>query len=679
MFFKGLIAAHIFISAFLIFFVQPIIAKALLPHYGSSAFVWIACMLFFQTGLFLGYGYAFLLSRYYRLSIQLYIHMTLVLLSFLFLPINVTSMTWIQEAWPPLQVLIILLSTLLVPFAVLSATSPLVQHWYCQVKESKHPYGYYSVSNTGSLIGLFCYPFLIELILPLPKQMALWSFSFVGFGMISLICTFIILMKNTQPSIKKKVESSSIKGWSAWLLLSFLGSSLLTASTFFITQNMLNIPLIWIIPLALYLISFIVTFSKPKGYEKSFWIQMFVIWLLLFSWQLYHHDLSNFDTLLILLILMYSGMMVCHGEVAQLKPAQERLTFFYLILSFGGVLGGIFVNLIAPFLFTQWWDLFIPLMIIQVMSVLLLAKHYFSTRKNWNLGWYLIGVFVLFLFSFILFSHLVDVKDERLVAKRNPYGLIQAFEVQANGNKIRQLTHGAVIHGLQFMDPEKQRWATTYYSEQSGVGAAFDFLHQSTNKPLRVAALGLGIGTVSTLTQEEDSIDYYEIDPDIIEISQTQFSFLKNGPGGFRIIEGDARLQLEKMKLTHFYDLIIVDAFSGDNIPFHLITQEAMQLYLSNLTNNGIVAFHISNAFIDLAPVTLALAQESSLMHHTILNSSDGSKGVFSSKWVLISKNPNIMPHIKSAGYLTQANPSQTILWTDNKNSVLPLLKASFS
>ncbi|HRE32005.1 MAG TPA: fused MFS/spermidine synthase, partial [Candidatus Berkiella sp.] len=496
---------------------------------------------------------------------------------------------------------------------------------------------------------------------------------------ICLLCMKILFKTKPQALIQLRPEPVSIAKMGLWLFLSFLSSALLLAITQFLTQNIINLPLMWVIPLGLYLITFIITFAHAKSYDRNFWLGSFAIWLGLTLWLIYKDVLIGYDVVLILLALLYSACMICHGELILHKPQQSALTVFYLIIALGGVLGSLFVNVVAYVLLGKWWDFYIPLILISCVTLTLIYQQLSTSGASWKQKILIISGIAAFL-TLVVFN-ILKPKNAVVAEKRSLYGYIRVFDHIEHNDQLsnRELRHGNTLHGMQFLNPQRQRWPTTYYTRNAGVGLAIKYLHQHLQRPLNIAVIGLGTGTIASLALPKDHIDFYEVDKNVNEFAHRYFTFLSQSSATIDVIVGDARLSMvKKLFSKNFkpYDLIVADAFNGDAIPFHLLTEEAMSLYRQLLAKDGIIAFHISNIFINLVPVTSQLAQKQGFEHYWIRNDADLKIGQAKSDWVLVTANPEIATWF-SEQHITPARIhfNDKIDWTDDNNSILPLLK----
>ncbi|MBI2791833.1 MAG: fused MFS/spermidine synthase [Gammaproteobacteria bacterium] len=669
----------IFLSAFLLFFIQPMIAKIMLPIFGGSSFVWLATILFFQIVLLVGYAYAYGLTKYFSTKTQIAIHIILLITSLYYIPVHLHQIDMSHQLWSPLAVLWVLTMSVMLPCIVISASSPLLQHWYCNIQKTTFPYAFYAISNAGSLIGLLSYPFLLEPLLGLKLQSVGWSVLYGIYFVLCLLCVMKLWTLKKGMVAEDNIVVAPSPHKLKWLVLTFLSSALLLSITQFLVQNVINMPLIWVLPLSLYLISYIVVFAKPKNYDRQFWAASFLIWLLLTIWLILEYHLSGINAVIVVLALLFSACMVCHGELIKLKPINEDLTLFYLYIALGGVLGGIFANIIALLIFQNWWDLYLPLIIINGIIIALFYFQYRDNPSSWNRILSFLSIVTIIFFGLVIILN-TYLSGQTLVAQfRNPYGFIKVLDYEYYDNALRRraLIHGKIMHGLEFMDESKLLWPTTYYGHSSGVGKAFDYLEEQ-NKPLKIGIVGLGAGTLAGYAKKGDEITFYEIDKDIQTVATEYFKFLSSNPGKTNIVLGDARIELQnQLKVgSQQYNMLIVDAFNGDAIPAHLLTVEAMQLYMAHIVKNGIIALHTTNTYLDFMPITLALAKNQSCSQYWIQNGIDVSSREFAATWALISCDPKLGPWLQ-AHHVALRSPQyvQPMLWTDDFNSVLPLLK----
>lgn len=678
--FQVLIGGGIFISALLMFFIQLLLAKHLLPQFGGSAFVWVTSMLFFQAGLLIGYLYAYLLAKLPSYRLQAALHFVVLLSSLYFIPIHLDSFIINSQQWQPLSVCLVLSSISLVPFIVISASSPLLQHWFCYIEESEFPYYFYSISNAGSLLGLLGYPFIFERLIGLKMQAHLWTLLYLFYCFICLLCMLKLITTHRAPKRKERIKEVTLIKASQWLFLTFLSTALLLAVTQFLIQNVINLPLMWVIPLGLYLISFIVTFAKANSYDRNFWLSAFFIFLALISWLMYTVSMNGYDVVIVLLGLLYSACMLCHGELISRKPSQNALTTFYLLIALGGVLGSLFVNLVAYVLLGKWWDFYLPLILITLLALCLTyrqIKENHSTFEAKMLAKVSV-VMVIILTTLNVFKPKLPI----LVEKRSLYGFVRIIDHRLKNKEVyfREIRNGQTSHGIQVLTPGKQDMATTYYGEGTGVYLAIQYLHQQKARPLHIAVIGLGAGTLASTGVKGDHIDFYELDENVEYFANHYFTFLKDSKANTKVILGDARLSLVKAHFTPGfkpYDLIVADAFNGDSIPFHLLTEEAIQLYRSLLNFDGMIALHTTNTFLNFMPLTQQIAKDQQLKHFWIETPENLDKVIFPTTWAILSADPEFGTWLKmQSGFRLKENTKlYPVHWTDDYNSILPLLR----
>jgi hypothetical protein len=774
------------LSAFLLFQVQPVISKFILPWFGGSPGVWTTCMLFFQIVLFGGYSYAHALSRLKPRS-QWIIHSLLVIAALFFLPISP------GDFWKPTgneepsgRILLLLLGTVGLPYFVLSSTSPLTQAWFTRAMPGKSPWRLYALSNLGSLAALLSYPFFLEPRWDVTQQTWMWSGGFVLFAMLSLW-----LVKRSQktdatssndaekPAVESLVmieqESYPLR-WCQrllWVLLPALASALLLAATNHVSQDVAVIPFMWVIPLSLYLLSFIICFEHERWYASWAWAlpALGLLFIAAMGKKLglsadlmpnYHFTLGwSFAA-------VFMACMVCHGELARLKPATSRLTEFYLLMSLGGALGGLFVSLVAPQIFVtylEWplsllacfgiawlallgwvWRSSLKRLAITLLGLALLlagihqrALQYSSPwveKKAWHqmlteilvdmdksfYEWFAtlptmtstamnnlvdwqekvicaaLAVLILGL-AFLIYRHpkrapqillttvilalaiftsyrmksqtlLVDDRKERV---RNFYGAVNVDEDWDEGleNTYRTLTHGGIIHGMQNLGEAYREEPVTYYGHESGIGRALDTLKDRPDA--RVAIVGMGAGTTACYAREGQTWRFYEINPEIPRLARKHFTYLADGEKrGAKIdtILGDARLMLEREPDQQF-DVLLLDAFSGDAIPMHLLTKEAFAIYRRHMKSDGIICIHVTNSYLALAPVVEKLAADIGWKTTRIITEEEGD--LDTTDYVMVTLNETFLA-ATPRDEPEAIEPKDVPLWTDRRHDLFQIL-----
>lgn len=650
-------------------------AKKLLPWFGGTPTVWLSNVFFFQTALLLGYLYVFLLTKLPRLKTQAYIHLGLLCGSLLFLPLAPPETTLTGTLPQPLQIGLLLGATLLVPAILMSSTSPLCQYWYAQCYLTPFPYRYYALSNLGSLLGLLSFPFLIEPLMGLKTQQKGWTLGYLLFFLVSGIAALHTARIPHTLSLRSPAEATQRKTpWGLWLLLPALSTALLLNATQWMMQNLSGFPLLWVLPLACYLLSFMITFYHKACYVRSLIFPLYIASAAALLYTPSIHAFSLKIQLPLYSALIFTGTFLCHGELFRLQPSKARLPLFYLFIAIGGALGSCFVNLLSPFLLQNWWDFYGTLLGIPLIVGFLLHTSTPPKTAAFSVGCCLISMIVLAVF---LRNHLQEVNKEVIYSYRNSFGKGDIVEKHTPPQGLyRTLKNGQILHGHQFLEDTWRRTPTTYYGPKSGVALSFTFLRSHT-VPLRVGIIGLGTGTLAALGEKGDHFCFYEIDPTIIRIAQRYFFYLKDTPATIDIIRQDGRLALAKQleQASEQYDLFIIDAFHGDAIPLHLLTQEALALYLAHLKPNGIIAFHISNRYIDLYPPLQALASAAKINAYLTYQPGEVTHWLTGTEWLLMSHHPTLGHFLFESQALSFRSQRTEQVWTDDRNYLLPSIR----
>lgn len=671
-----LFAGTIFSSAFLLFLVQPLIAKQILPWFGGSAAVWSICMVFFQVVLLAGYAYSDWVTRHLRVRAQAALHVALLLASLAFLPI-VTSARWKPTGAedPTLWILGLLLGTIGLPYFLLSTTGPLVQSWVARTPWGAQVYRYFSLSNLASLLSLLSYPVLIEPRSSLLQQAHGWSWGYGAFVALCSGTTLYVAHRWADVPLPQVAGSAPVAApekppraadYLLWLALPALGSWLLLAVTNHITQNVAAVPFLWVLPLSLYLLTFVLCFESDRWYRRGVFLPLTAAMLLLCAFGLQDNIGADVKTALpIYAVGLFALCMFLHGEMARLRPGPRYLTRFYLMLSLGGALGGVMVGLVAPHVLPAYYELGIGLVLTALLAAAVLR----------NRGWLLVGSMAVA--GCCAWFLLLQVRDDTAgvrVMQRNFYGTLVTVDrpgdVPADG--VRQMYHGSVKHGEQFLAPARRSEPTSYYGRTSGVGRA---ISSAPAGPRRIGLIGLGAGTLAGYGRAGDVYRVYEINPQVFELADSEFSFLRDSPARIERVLGDARLALEREPAQGF-DVLAVDAFSGDSVPIHLITAEAMEVYLRHLRPGGIVAFHVTNRFLALAPVVAKIAEARGL--HAVLVHDDTAETAWlrDTDWVLVAREAETLAREPVGAAASAIAPVAGIRpWTDDFNNLLSVLK----
>ncbi len=678
-------ALTISLSAFLLFEVQPVIAKMILPWFGGSSAVWSTCMLFFQLILLLGYAYAHWLNKLPPRK-QAMAHISLLALSLLALPI-IPNPSWKQAGMeqPSLTILALLSVTVGLPYFLLSSTSPLLQAWYARTHQSGLPYRLFALSNFCSMLALLSYPFLIEPNLTSRSQGLIWSGAFVCFAALCGLTAWRTSAESTvaaAPDAQVEAAIVTAPTWTErflWLGLAAAASILLLAVTNHLTQDVAAIPFLWILPLAAYLLSFIVCFEAPRLYFRPVLVPLAIASLAFMADRLWvdHHPLALRLVIALLNVALFIVCTACHGELVRLKPHPRYLTGFYVIISMGGAVGGLFVGLFAPNVFHAYYEFPIGL----AFCALVLAGVF--TRALWQAPqmWKSTGMVVLCLllggYVYFLRGIMVEMVSGYKVVARNFYGQLRVFDEgdpRVDDDAARKLIHGVINHGQQMLRPEYRRRPVTYFCPQSGIGRAMKALEGA---PRRIGILGLGCGTLAAYSLPGDTLRIYEINPQVLEIANRDFTYLKDSPAKVEVAMGDGRLLLEAEPATQLFDILVMDAFSGDSVPVHLITREAFALYFRHLKPNGILAVNISNSYLDLEPVMERAANafdKTGLVYHWAARDDDNI--CFSCSWTLIMNHETAAAHPelqKDAKLLLPTRPFR--IWTDDFSNMFSILR----
>lgn len=669
-------SALVALGAFLLFQVQPLLAKRILPWFGGSAAVWTACMLFFQLMLLLGYFYAHGLQKL-ALRKQVVLHGLLLGSSLLLMPL-VPSPAWkpAQPGDPTLRILGLLATTVGLPYLLLSATSPLVQAWVSRERPGWQPWRLFALSNAGSLLALLSYPVLIEPFQTLPTQAWAWTLSFGAYVACALAMAWRVRGLPEVP--KEALEEAPAPGPGLrvfWVLLAFVPSLLLLAVTSHLSTNVAPIPFLWVLPLCLYLLSFILTFEHPRWYFRLGWLAVLgpaLIAMAVLQGRAYAHAPVRVQVPLFSLGL-FIACMVGHGELARLRPHPRHLTGFYLCLSVGGALGGVFAGLVAPRIFDGLFELPLGLVLCAVLALMAwgrdMAGEATWIRRSLQL---ILGLSMGVLVATGLLHRREQVQDSR-VRVRNFYGAMRVKEEGEGDTRMRLLLHGTINHGGQYLEAGREREPATYYGRDSGVGRALADLQAAG--PVRAGVIGLGSGGLLAYVRPGDRFQVYEINPLVETMARTWFQGLPGAPAPVAVALGDARLVLER-EAPQGYDLLAVDAFSSDSIPLHLLTREAFAQYARHLRPGGLLAVHISNRYLDLRPVLAAEAAAGGWRAVLVEDSAEeADEGVYGSDWVLLTQGTG--PWGPRVGEAAKPLPSQGQVrrWTDDFSNLYRILK----
>ncbi len=707
---RALYGSTIFCSAFLLFLIEPIAAKEILPSLGGSSAVWMTCLVFFQAMLLAGYLYAHWLTR---LSGQLFgptnIHVTLFIAAALLTIAQLAIHPNLTRAaqYPASAIFLNLTATIGLPFLLLACSSPLIQVWFARRENSPIPYRFFGLSNAGSLLALILYPVAIEPYITLRHQRLVWSIAFV---FVAILHSILAARNSALPrkaiseiptaTALTRLPSSTRKQRLLWFILPMAAAMQLSAITGFLSQNIAAIPLLWILPLATYLLTFIVAFDAPRFYRRGLILRFLVVLLAALGYMLSKMDMSLPIGLSVafFLIELFFGCYFLHAETYVLRPIRDsEATLFYLLIAAGGVAGSFFIGVASPLLFNANYDIAISFAATATAAMLITwngntvveageTGESISQPENVSALWAQRLLWITatgMMFALIILMNRSFAHDS-LILVRNFYG---SLSVRQSNNPpialtVRSLQNGSIQHGTQWFAPEFRTTPTTYYAQNSGVGLALEYCcaESGAPRPKNVGIIGLGAGTLAAYGKPGDRFTFYEINPEVEPIARNLFTYIRDSGARVKVLEGDARITLENQPPQN-YDVIVVDAFSGDAIPLHLLTREAIALYRHHLAPGGVLAFHVSNQYLDLAPEVALLAASQRMQAVSVQSLPDEQRGAFSSNWVLVTANlaflnrPEIAKVARPIVRRRSASARKLRLWTDDYSSLLPILQ----
>jgi hypothetical protein len=690
--------ATIFLSAFLLFQVQPLAGKYVLPWFGGGPGVWTACMLLFQVLLLVGYAYAHFVNTRLSGRRQAALHTVLLAASLALLPI-VPDQSWKPngDEVPTLRIVLLLVSTVGLPYFLLSTTGPLVQAWFGAKHPDRSPFRLYALSNVGSLLALVSYPLAVEPYFSLGTQAAIWS---VLYGAFALLCGYGALrhgqqLRNasvaTAPTTTPAdaAQALRIAGGTKilWILLAATASTLLLATTNQLCQQVAVTPFLWIVPLAIYLISFILTFDAPRWYRRDVFGPLLAIaavsaWYVVDNGPAIRLDVQ----LIVYCTALFAACMTCHGELVRLKPPSSQLTLFYLFISIGGALGGVLTACVAPFCFSGYWEYQLGLGGACLLLLACLDRDHHSPlhRLQPMWAWCGLGCAAIALCA-ALGKQALGRDAAQLAAARNFYGVLRVVHREQPGvGRQVAMIHGRIVHGAQCLDDEKRCLPTSYYGLESGIGVAARFHPRrdpstSATGNLRVGVIGLGAGTMAVYGRTGDLFRFYEINPDVVRLAREHFRFLDDCAAKVEVVVGDARVMLEQESRRgrpQRFDVLVIDAFSGDAVPLHLLTRECFALYRSHMADDGLLVLHVSNDHVDLTPVVRGAAAESAWQVRAVRSADDPAAGTQRSDWLIVTANRDFLANRRAAAHFQPLDLRRpAIVWTDDFGSLRQVLK----
>ncbi len=681
----------IFLGAFLLFQVQPIAAKLLLPSFGGVASVWLTSMLFFQFVLLLGYSYVHLLQRIVSPRVAWMVQSGVAILACLTLPIGMQSggfdASGEQIAWPVLRQLAVMLGAV---FFAVSATGPLIQYWQALTHPRRSPFRLYALSNLGSLAGLLVYPLLVEPTVGADWQRWGWSLGYVAYCALVIGSGWQVRGWSGLPADWRGEQVARRPGFSRvlwWLLLTIVAAAMLMSATNLLCQEVASFPFLWVLPLTAYLLTFMICFERPEWYRRRLAVLLLLVSGML-SLVLFH--LGTVASLVWHMVgftlVCFATGLVCHGELERAKPSPVYLTWFFLIVSFGGLLGSALIVLLMPHLLDRFFEFQGTLLLATVIGTSAIVANLIRRdgRFGWQAGgWLFSGLFLgLVCVSSVMIAKAADKTEGIVHRMRSEYGLVAVAE----NDQYREMINGQTRHGRQFKAADKRHEPIDYYDATSGVGIGFQYLQQRTSdesgqpsRPLRVGVIGLGGGVLATWLRPGDTMRFYEVNPQVVELAEDWFDYLKETRGDVSVVVGDARVELEREARTgsQEYDLLIVDAFSSDSIPAHLLTRECQQMYWKHLRPDGILAIHISNRYLDLRPVLLDGGGVEDVQPLLFDRRRTGPE-IQECTWVLLARGGDLASDERVRRFQTEWPEVRPMVWTDDFNSVWPLIDWGF-
>ena len=629
--------------------------------------MWSVCLVFYQAALLLGYLYARWTTHAPKSSRQSLWHIILLALSLAFLPIG-PGAEWSAAAsrHPAWSILELLTVTIGLPFVILSATSPLLQDWLAR-GGNKSPYRFFGLSNFASLIALLSYPLFVERLLDTRAQRLWWSGLYVLFAAACALAAWRSRALSVATRATGRGHTRAVHKL-LWFALPACGAMLLLSVTNHMDENVAAVPLLWVLPLAVYLLSFVAAFSTGRIYRRHLWLRLLAFSLGILGYAIY--NINTVEAIQVSIPVFLLGLFICcvfcHGELNRMRPDTKDLTGFYVMIAAGGATGAVFVGLIAPLIFGGIYELPLTLVFTAALALIITwRERIWAHRLLW------IGMAAAM--AVVFAADVNAYRQDALTLRRSFYGSLRVIESRHAGpEQTRTLYHGTIEHGAQFLWPPKRFQPTTYYGPGSGIGIV---LRECFRGPKRVGIVGLGVGTLAAYGQRGDVYRFYEINHQMTEIAQSLFFYLRESAAQTRIVEGDGRLSLERDASAPF-DVLALDAFSGDAIPVHLLTEQAMALYIKHLKPEGVIAFHVSNNYLDLAPVVRQVAERAGYRAVLVHSPEQERDLILNADWVLVTRNKGVL---ENASVRSQARPiaSRAGLrpWTDQYSSLVQVLK----
>lgn len=673
-----LFAITVFLGAFLLFQVQPLLGRYILPWFGGGPSVWTSCMLFFQALLLGGYAYAHGIASRLSPRNQGRLHIAVLGLSLLALPIDPDAEVWSGTVFedPTETILLLLLVTAGLPYLMLSATSPLVQRWFDLALPGRSAYRLYALSNAGSLLALLSYPLIVEPTLGVRTQGVIWSWTYALFVVTCSACAWKATQNQPEPAESPQASASSAAGAAIppaqlllWLALSACGSTLLLATTNQMSQEIAVVPFLWILPLSLYLLSFILTFESDRWYRPKIYGYLLALAIPGACAAMAAGGLLPLEAQIMLFSLaLFAGCMSCHGELAAARPPAAQATIFYLVIATGGAIGGVVVALLAPRLFAGYWEYPLALAACCLLTLISWVRAGAWTPALRPEAMRGPPAAILVALFTVGYAFSMQASEPSVAVARNFYGVLRVSEAEDGNGRFRILTHGRTEHGTQYLDAKRRFAATTYFGPQSGAALALENNRErAAGRPLNIGVVGLGAGTLAAYGKPGDQVRFYEINPEVVSVARSHFTYLSDSPAHVEVVVGDARIRLEAEieEELPLFDVLIVDAFSSGAIPIHLLTAEAGEVYARRLTESGELVFHISNRFLDLEPVLQGMAEHLGMTAIRTDSEADPSIGASESVWMVLTRDEAFLsqPAVQARATTLSGTP---LRWTDS-------------
>ncbi|MCB9524837.1 MAG: fused MFS/spermidine synthase [Myxococcales bacterium] len=660
------------LGAWLLFWLQPLVGRLILPRFGGGPLAWAVTLVFFQIVLLGGYAYTHLLVLRQPPRRGRVIHLALAALALLALPLGTPV---VEASSPPLAILASLTLGVAAPALVLGATAPLVQAWAAQV-DDRSPYRLYAWSNVGSLGALVAYPFVLEPAFGVSGQTVAWSVAYGALVLLLAVTARQGWADLRAPDAAEAGPPPTGGQRALWLLLTATSSALLVACSDLLTEDFAATPFLWVLPLGLFLLSYILAFGNPRWTTRAVWFPLLAVALLGQWWALEEGFRSSILTqVAVHSSTLFVACMVLHGEVVRTRPAPTHLTGFYLMTALGGALGGATVSLLAPLALPLRveWPLALMAAAFLALWTLRRARQQADLRGEPPWIWALPALLILGLGG----AYAKSIADDQAYVQataRGFFGVLRVRDVPDSepDGPARKLLHGHIMHGREFTDA-RQGIPNAYYGPRSGLGLYFRWGKE--HPPRRIGVLGLGVGTISGFARCGDAVDYWEIDPLVEALARDWFTYLSRPCVTSTVIVADGRLGVAAS--PHRYDLLVLDAFSGDAVPTHLLTREAIGGYLAKLTEGGVIAVNVSNRHLDLRPVVRAHAKHFALSLSEVTSKADKAQGLATARWMLLTRRPDLLEFIEDLGELDRVrDPDDQLVWTDDRAPLLPLLRA---